>query len=146
VASIVNTIGAATTCEDGTGYWADTAIVITWDDWGGWYDHVAPPVLSGKQGSYQEGFRVPLVVVSAYTPPAFVSNVPHDFGSILRLIQGVFHIPEGSLGFADERADSDLHLFFDFQRAMHAFKVIPAPLDADFFLNDKRPPEPPDND
>ena len=146
VASIVNTIGAATTCEAGAGYWSDTAIVITWDDWGGWYDHVAPPVLTGPQGSYQQGFRVPLLVVSAYTPPAYVSNVPHDFGSILRFIQGVFHIPEGSLGFADERADSDLHLFFDFQRATPAFKVIPAPLDADFFIDDKRPPEPPDND
>ena len=35
VASIVNAIGNSP-------YWANTAIIITWDDWGGWYDHVAP--------------------------------------------------------------------------------------------------------
>src|SRR5215472_19030264 len=37
VASIVNAIGNDTKCEDGRGYWSDTAILITWDDWGGWY-------------------------------------------------------------------------------------------------------------
>jgi phospholipase C len=146
VASIVNAIGADTTCEEGEGYWSDTAIVITWDDWGGWYDHVRPPIMSGPQGSYQDGFRVPLLVVSAYTPEAYVNNVPHDFGSILKFIQGVFHIQEGSLGFADQRANGDLHSFFDFRLATRAFQVIRAPLDADFFINDTRPPEPPDND
>src|SRR6202007_2310918 len=38
VASIVNAIGNATSCDSGAGYWNSTAIVITWDDWGGWYD------------------------------------------------------------------------------------------------------------
>jgi phospholipase C len=144
VASIVNAIGADTTCEEGVGYWSDTAIVITWDDWGGWYDHVRPAVMSGPQGSYQDGFRVPLLVVSAYTPEAYVNNVPHDFGSILKFIQGVFHIQEGSLGFADQRANGDLRSFFDFRLATRAFQVIDAPLNADFFINDTRPPEPPD--
>jgi phospholipase C len=147
VASIVNAIGSDRTCEQGAGYWSDTAILITWDDWGGWYDHVPPPILSGPQGSYQQGFRVPLIVVSAYTPPAYVNNNPHDFGSILRFIQGVFHLPEGALGFADQRANGDLSLFFDFGlETPLSFHVIHAPLDADFFINDTRPPEPPDND
>jgi phospholipase C len=147
VASIVNAIGTSTTCEHGAGYWSDTAIVITWDDWGGWYDHVAPPIMTGPQGSYQDGFRVPLIVVSAYTPEAYVDNsLSYDFGSILRFIEGVFHIEEGSLGFADQRATTDLHGFFDFQIETRQFQVIQAPLDADFFINDKRPPEPPDDD
>jgi phospholipase C len=146
VASIVNAIGNASICEEGAGYWSDTAILITWDDWGGWYDHVAPTILPGVQGDYQYGFRVPLLVVSAYTGPAFVSNARHDFGSILRFIEDVFNIKEGSLGFADERATGDLQEFFQFRRPAREFKTIAAPLDAHFFINDTRPPEPPDND
>jgi phospholipase C len=146
VASIVNAIGNASTCEEGAGYWSDTTILITWDDWGGWYDHEAPTILPGVQGDYQYGFRVPLLVVSAYTPPAYVNDAQHDFGSILRFVEDVFNIRKGSLGFADERTDNDLHHFFDFTRTPRKFKTIAAPLDADFFINDKRPPEPPDND
>jgi phospholipase C len=146
VASIVNAIGNDKTCELGAGYWSDTAVLITWDDWGGWYDHVAPPILPGLQGDYQYGFRVPLVVVSAYTPRACVNNSRHDFGSILKFIERVFKIKEGSLGFADERANGDLYGFFDFTKPPRQFETIAAPLDASFFINDKRPPEPPDND
>ncbi len=53
VASVVNAIGQSQ-------YWDNTVILITWDDWGGWYDHVAPTVIN----SYEYGFRVPLIVVS----------------------------------------------------------------------------------
>jgi phospholipase C len=84
VAAIVNAIGTANACDDGAGYWSDTAILVTRDDWGGWYDHVAPSVPAGPQGHYQYGFRVPLLVVSAYTPKGYVNDVPHDFGSVLR--------------------------------------------------------------
>ena len=146
VASIVNAVGTATTCEKGKGYWSDTAIIITWDDWGGWYDHVAPPVLEGPQGRYQYGFRVPLIVVSAYTPKAYVNNVRHDFGSILRFIEFTFDIPEGALSFADARASGDLQAFFNFQDPIRKFESIKSPLDANFFVKDTRPPEPPDND
>jgi phospholipase C len=146
VASIVNAIGNATTCEQDGGYWSDTAILITWDDWGGWYDHEAPTILPGSQSVYQYGFRVPLLVVSAYTSPASVCNTRLDFGSILKFIESVFNIKEGSLGFADERAKGDLHEFFDYTKPPRKFKTIAAPLDASFFINDKRAPEPPDND
>jgi phospholipase C len=146
VAAIVNAIGTASGCDNGKGYWSDTAIIVTWDDWGGWYDHVLPTVLSGLQGHYQYGFRVPLIVVSAYTPKGYVNNVSHDFGSILRFIQATFDISEGSLGFADERANTNLYGFFNFQQAPRPYKVIAAPLNAAYFINDKRPPEPPDTD
>lgn len=75
-----------------------------------------------------------------------VNNVRHDLGSILRFIEGTFGIPEGSLGFADERGNGDLQGFFNFQQVPRAFGVIAAPLNADFFINDKRAPLPPDND
>ncbi|MBV9613625.1 MAG: hypothetical protein JO091_14215, partial [Acidobacteriaceae bacterium] len=87
VASIVNAIGNSSTCDNGAGYWKDTAILITWDDWGGWYDHEPPTILSYPQGGYQYGFRVPLIVVSAYTPQHLINNARHDFGSILRFIE-----------------------------------------------------------
>lgn len=148
VASVVNAIGNDKTCEDGKGYWSDTAIIVTWDDWGGWYDHVAPTILAGEQGDYQYGFRVPLIVVSAYTPQGYISNARLDFGSILRGIEAAFSLPGGmgALGFADARAKTDLQSFFRLNQPARKFKTIDAPLKADFFLHDTSTPEPPDND
>jgi phospholipase C len=131
VASIVNAIGQSQ-------YWNNTVILITWDDWGGWYDHVAPTVIN----SYEYGFRVPLIVVSPFARQGYVSHVTHDFGSILRFIEGVYHLR--SLGYADAFAD-DLSDCFDFHRH-NVFQKIPAPHDAKYFLNDKTPPEDPDDD
>ena len=153
VSSIVNKIGKST-CKDTVDgktltYWQDTAIFITWDDWGGFYDHEPPTLLSVPQegqGDYQYGFRVPLVVISAYTPQGYVNNRRHDFGSILRFIEHNFGIMEGALNFADQRATTDLTEFFDLNQSPRKFSVIRAPLGEKFFLNDKRPMEPPDTD
>lgn len=144
VASIVNAIGNNPRCGNGEIYWHNTAIFVTWDDWGGWYDHEPPTILSGSQGDYQYGFRVPLLVISAYTPPAYVNNNRHDFGSILKFIEHNFNLP--SLGFADARSTTNLTGFFHLSQAPRPFRQIMAPLDAAFFLNDKRQPEPPDTD
>jgi len=108
VASIVNAIGNSTACDNHTGYWENTAIVIAWDDWGGWYDHERPSFLGQPEGDYQYGFRVPMIFVSAYTPAGYINNVRHDFGSILRFVEHNFGIREGALNFADSRATSDL--------------------------------------
>lgn len=146
VASIVNAIGNSANCDNNTGYWKNTAILITWDDWGGWYDHEPPAVLPQPQGAYQYGFRVPLLVVSAYTAPAYIDNNRHDFGSLLRFIQRNFGIQEGALNFADARAKTDLSEFFDLNRTPRNYANIPAPKNATFFLNDKRKPTDPDDD
>ena len=105
VASIVNAVGTSP-CKnpDGSSYWNSTAIIITWDDWGGWYDHEPPTIEAYPQGGYQMGFRVPLIVVSAYTPAGFISNSPEDFGSVVRFIERNFGILEGALTFADLRS------------------------------------------
>jgi phospholipase C len=58
------------------------------------------------------GFRVPLIVVSAYTPAGFISNTPEDFGSVVRFIERNFGIMEGALTFADLRSMGDLTEFF----------------------------------
>ncbi|HVO62467.1 MAG TPA: DEAD/DEAH box helicase [Terriglobales bacterium] len=148
VASIVNAVGVSTTCDSGAGYWKNTAILITWDDWGGWYDHEPPTILSPPtqgQGDYQYGCRVPLLVVSAYTPYGYVDNNRLDLGSILRFVERNFGITEGALNFADARATNDLTGFFNLS-GPRAFQHIDAPLNADFFLYDDSPLEPPDDD
>ncbi len=131
VASVVNAIGQSQ-------YWDNTVILIAWDDWGGWYDHVAPNVVS----SYEYGFRVPLIVVSPFAKQGYVSHVTHDFGSILHFIETVYRLP--SLGYADSRAD-DLSDCFDFHRH-NQFQKIAAPHDGKYFINDKTPPSDPDDD
>lgn len=149
VASIVNAIGNSKTCDNDAGYWEDTAIFLTWDDWGGWFDHEPPTLLSVPnrgQGDYQYGFRVPLVVISAYTPMGYVDNNRHDFGSILRFVEHNFGIEEGALHVADKRATNALTFFFNLKQTPRIFKTISAPKDAQYFLNDPSPMEPPDND
>jgi phospholipase C len=140
VAAIVNAIGNSS-------YWANTAIFITWDDWGGWYDHVSPPqVLSNCAVwgcGYVYGFRVPLIVVSPYTKAQYISHYPHDFGSILKFIEETYGLQ--SLGFADAPADDFIDCFNLGQTPL-AFQAISAPLNAAHFLHDRRPQTPPDDD
>jgi phospholipase C len=142
VASVVNAIGNSP-------YWANTAIFITWDDWGGWYDHVAPPqVLQGANCTqwgcgYIYGFRVPLIVVSAYAKAGHISHQQHDFGSILKFVETTFSLP--SLGYADAVAD-DLSDCFDLNQTPIKFRTIAAPLNAEYFLNNKTSHTDPDDD
>lgn len=145
VASIVNAIGNSTSCDGNTGYWNNTAILITWDDWGGWYDHEPPTILAQPEGDYQYGFRVPLIVISAYTSAGYINNHRHDFGSVLRFIEANFGIPQGTLNFADARAHNDLSGFFNLSAMPRAFQTIAAPKDANFFLHDKRKATDPDD-
>jgi len=151
VAAIINAIGGqGNTC----GYWSNTAVVLTWDDWGGWSDNQIPPQASALpctttacEGDYQFGFRVPLVVVSAFTAPGYINNTPHDFGSVLRMIEGIFKLGEGALGVADARATTDLVEFF--QGSQPTYTVVPAIEPASYFTGAKAqagPPAPPDND
>ena len=138
VASIVNAVGNST-CKnpDGSSYWNSTAIIVTWDDWGGWYDHEPPTIEAYPQGGYQMGFRVPLIVVSAYTPAGFISNSPEDFGSVIRFIERNFGIMEGALTFADVRGTGDLTEFFSLGNPPRPFQPIKAPLSAKYFLSAK---------
>jgi phospholipase C len=122
VASLVNALGTNPACA-GTGeeYWKDTAIFITWDDWGGWYDHVKPfrqGQPNGWGSGFTYGFRVPLLVVSAYTPAGFVDNSNHDSGSLLKFVETNFASPGQPLGpigpgtYADAYDDNSLQAFF----------------------------------
>jgi hypothetical protein len=124
VASIVNAVGTSACTDSGVTYWDDTVILVVWDDWGGWYDHVLPwrcnnlgtcsGYSNGTGPQYVYGFRVPLLVVSAYnkhtsgagtftgyisgacgqsgqpTCPNEAPALVHDFGSILNFIEYAF--------------------------------------------------------
>ena len=76
VASVVNAIGSSP-------YWNSTAIFVTWDEYGGFYDHVAPPIVDGDGDS----FRVPLLVISPWTPAGLVSHATYSFDSLLAFVE-----------------------------------------------------------
>jgi phospholipase C len=129
VASIVNAIGESP-------YWPNTAIIITWDDWGGFYDNVAPPIVDHWGGL---GFRVPMIVVSAFAPrgsssESYVSHTPYEFGSILKLMEQIFGL--GTLGKTDERANSMLDCF-DFSQTPHPFASIPSTYSKEYFMRQR---------
>jgi phospholipase C len=119
VSSVVNAIGNSP-------FWNSTVIFIVWDDWGGWYDHVAPPQLD-RMGL---GFRVPLIVVSPYARRGYVSHTQHEFGSILHYVEEQFNLQP--LGFTDVRAD-DLSDCFDYTQVPASFRTISTRYSAWYF-------------
>ena len=123
VASIANAVGKSQ-------YWKSTAIVVVWDDWGGWYDHVKPPHLD-YQGL---GFRVPMLVISPYARRAYVSHTQYEFGSIVRFIEDTFSL--GRLGTTDTRATS-ISDTLDLTQPPRRFVPIQAPRSREFFLTMK---------
>jgi phospholipase C len=105
---------------------------------------VAPPNI---RDSYEYGFRVPLIVISAFAKPAYISHGTHDFGSILKFVESAFSLGEINpiVGYADSRSD-DLSDCFNFNELPLVFAPISAPVNADHFIYDTSPPTPPDND
>ena len=69
-------------------HWNEMAIVVLYDDWGGFYDHVAPPVRQCKNGQiFQAGFRIPAIIVSPYAKKGFVLKAPAEQASVPRLVE-----------------------------------------------------------
>jgi phospholipase C len=64
-------------------YWQNTALVLTWDDYGGFFDHVAPPAVD----KYGLGPRVPAIIISPYARAGYVDHTPYEFCSVLRFIE-----------------------------------------------------------
>jgi phospholipase C len=69
--------------------WSSSAVFVTWDDFGGFYDHVAPTQVD----RYGLGFRVPLLVISPYAKPGMVDHTRAEFSSVLRFIETDFDLP-----------------------------------------------------
>ena len=71
--------------------WKKTMLVITYDEHGGFYDHVLPPAAQDDKPAFRSyGVRVPSIVVSPYTPRASVSSVVYDHTSIIKTILHAF--------------------------------------------------------
>jgi phospholipase C len=91
-------------------YWSSTAVVVAWDDFGGFYDHVSPP----HPDIYGFGPRVPALVISPWAKQRMIDHQEMDFASVLRLIETIFHLPPMTQ--RDAQA-SDMLSAFDFRGA-----------------------------
>jgi phospholipase C len=65
--------------------WSSTAVFLTWDDFGGLYDHVPPQQIDG----YGLGFRVPLIVISPYAKKGYIDHTQYEFSSMLRFAEDI---------------------------------------------------------
>jgi phospholipase C len=131
VASIVNAIGASS-------FWNSTAIFISWDDWGGWYDHVPPQEIDNMG----PGFRVPLIAVSPYAKKGYVSHQVYETASLLTYMEKNFGLP--NLGTRDANAN-DLSDCFDYSQSPAKYAPIPTSVTVDKLLHEKNS-GPPDDD
>ncbi len=113
VTSVVNAIGKSK-------YWDTTAVILLWDDWGGWYDP-APPA----QINYTSlGFRVPMVVISPFAQANTVVHTQYQFGSILKFVEDNFGL--GSLHTTDATSTSMADIF-NFNQKPIPYKAEPLP-------------------
>jgi phospholipase C len=133
VASVVNAIGESK-------FWDSTVIFVMWDEWGGWYDHVAPPHLD-YDGL---GFRVPLLVISPYAKENYVSHVQYEHGSILRYIEDNFGLAQ--LAASDKRAKSPAKDCLDLKQAPRAFTPFQTDMKPGDFIYAPRDIRPPDEE
>ena len=100
-------------------FWQSSAIIITWDDYGGFYDHVPPPQVD----AYGEGFRVPTLVISPWAKHGFTDHTQYELASLLRLAEDNFNLP--TLGVRDVKAN-DMMNSFDFKQAPQPTLIEPA--------------------
>jgi phospholipase C len=134
VSSVVNAVGQSS-------YWQSSAIIVIWDDWGGFYDNAQPPQLDYRG----LGIRVPCLIISPYAKAGYVDHTQYEFGSILRFIEEVYGLPAGSIGptskgYTDARA-TGLDNAFDFTQKARTFTPIKTKYGESFFLH-----EPPSNE
>jgi len=137
VASVVDALEASPE-------WNSTVLFISWDEYGGFYDHVAPPVLDSKG----DGFRVPVLVVGPYVSQGALVHQQLDFDSILALMEKRFHLH--CLGPRDCNAALPL-AFFNFNKgpraplyiAPYGVATYPMPLQSSGKLPPYRPSFPP---
>jgi phospholipase C len=116
VTSIVNAIGESP-------YWSSTAIIVVWDDWGGFFDNEPPPQLDYRG----LGIRVPCLIISPYARQDYVSHTQYEYGSILKFIEEAFNLPAlgpTSEGYTDTRANS-IEDSFNFMQSPRPFVPIP---------------------
>lgn len=87
------------------GCWSSTAIFLTWDDNGGYYDHVPPPSLD----AYGAGIRVPLLIISPFVKPGSVYSKFGTFDSLIAFVEANWRL--GSLTKRDAQANNLMDAF-----------------------------------
>ncbi len=116
--------------------WSKTAMILVWDEHGGWYDHVPPQpavrpddvppeitVPPDQPGAYDySGFRVPCVVISPYAKQNFVSHSVYDHTSILKFVETKWNLP--AMTFRDANAQNMLD-FLDVRARKPPFAEAP---------------------
>ncbi len=103
-------------------YWKDSVIFLTWDDYGGFYDHVPPPQVD----AFGYGPRVPTLVISPFAKRGHISHAVDDFTSTLKFMEVRWRL--GHLTARDDRAD-DMMDCFNFDQTPNPKLVIPIPAD-----------------
>jgi phospholipase C len=113
--------------------WNSTAIFLAWDDWGGFYDHVAPPAVD----SNGYGLRVPGLVISPYARAGYVDHQTLSFDAYVKFIEDVFlggqRLDPATDGRPDPRPTvredvgilGDLRHDFDFNQAPRPPLILP---------------------
>ncbi|MBV8490682.1 MAG: hypothetical protein JO199_09150, partial [Candidatus Eremiobacteraeota bacterium] len=137
VAAIVNAIGKSK-------YWDSTAIVVLWDEWGGWYDDAVPPQITFKG----LGLRVGCLIVSPYARHGYVSHTQYQFSSVLKFVEEVFNLPPlgpASAGYGDTRSNSIIDSF-DFTQKPGPYVSVPAPYPPSQFIKMRPTGRAPDDD
>ncbi len=121
VASIVNAIGMSK-------YWKSSAIIILWDDPGGFYDHVKPAFFDNQGGL---GFRVPMLIVSPYVA-AHVEHTQYESASVLKFIQENWNL--GTLPATPDVRAASIGNAFNFGQKARRFHKIRSKLSESYFL------------
>ena len=101
-------------------YWKDSVVFLTWDDYGGFYDHVPPP----QMDAYGLGPRVPMLVISPYARRGYISHDTSEFSSVLKFIEerwGLTHLT------ARDHWANDMRDCFDFNQKANPPLTIPVP-------------------
>jgi phospholipase C len=100
-------------------YWKETAVFITWDDFGGFYDHVPPPHFD-EMGL---GPRVPMIIISPWAKQGYVDSTTYEFSSVLKFMETVLHLD--CMTFRDCAASNMMNAFdFDQEVTPRERKLI----------------------
>jgi phospholipase C len=99
--------------------WNSTAIFVTWDDFGGFYDHVPPP----KVDNFGFGPRVPLLIISPYAKQGYISHTQYEFSSLLKFAESRFKLAPLT---ARDTVANDMTDSFDFDQSARPPLVLQA--------------------
>lgn len=98
--------------------WSSTAVILTWDDFGGFFDHVTPPHVD----LYGLGPRVPALIISPYAKPGYIDHTTYEFASVLRFIETIFDVAPLT---TRDAGSSDMLNAFDFGQQPQTPLVLP---------------------